>query len=64
MYPEYRAYGKLPKTEVVKINQRVRDLFTSKIGSVIVDSVDTIVIYCRKYNTIQSPILNHNNIHT
>lgn len=44
MYPEYKAYGKLPKTEVTKINQRVRDLFTSKIGSVVVDSVDTIVI--------------------
>ncbi len=44
MYPQYKAKGKLPKEEVKVINQRVRDLFTSKIGSIVVDSADTIVI--------------------
>ena len=44
LYPQYRAVGKLPQSEIKKINQRVRDLFTSKIGSIIVDSVDTVVI--------------------
>ena len=44
LYPQYRAGGKLPRSEIKKINQRVRDLFTSKIGSIIVDSVDTIII--------------------
>lgn len=44
MYPEYRAKGNLEKTEVKMINQRVRDLFTARLGSVIVGSVDSIVI--------------------
>ena len=44
MYPQYKAIGKLPKEEVKTINRRVADLFTSKIGSIIVDSADTIVI--------------------
>ncbi|MGN1420909.1 MAG: oligosaccharide flippase family protein [Eubacterium sp.] len=43
-YPQYKARGKLPKEETKIINRRVRDLFTSKIGSVVVDSADTIVI--------------------
>lgn len=44
MYPQYKPAGKLPKEKVAEINKRVRDLFTSKIGMVIVNSVDTIVI--------------------
>lgn len=44
MYPEYQPKGKLSKEEIRVINHRIRDLFTSKIGSVIVDSADTIVI--------------------
>lgn len=43
-YPEYKAIGELPKQEVRKINQRIKDLFTSKVGSVIINSADTIVI--------------------
>jgi O-antigen/teichoic acid export membrane protein len=43
-YPLYKPIGKLEKTQVNKINHRIRDLFTSKIGSVIVNSADTIVI--------------------
>ncbi|MGN1328896.1 MAG: lipopolysaccharide biosynthesis protein [Eubacterium sp.] len=43
-YPEYRAGGKLEAKEIKVINTRVRDLFTSKVGSVVIDSADTIVI--------------------
>ncbi|MGM9979715.1 MAG: lipopolysaccharide biosynthesis protein [Clostridium sp.] len=44
LYPEYKPEGKLDKKMVKDINQRIRDLFTSKLGAVIVNSVDTIVI--------------------
>ncbi len=44
MYPDYRPEGKLDDQEVKKINQRIRDLFTSKIGSVVLNSADTIVV--------------------
>lgn len=44
MYPNYKASGRLPKKMIKDINHRIRDLFTSKIGAVIVNSADTIVI--------------------
>lgn len=44
MYPQFKAKGKLSKAEIKIINGRVRDLFTSKIGGLIVNSADTIVI--------------------
>lgn len=44
MYPQYKAKGNLNKKEIRTINNRVKDLFTSKIGGVIVNSADTIVI--------------------
>lgn len=44
MYPDYHPVGKLPKAQVQDINHRIRDLFTSKLGSVIVNSADTVVI--------------------
>lgn len=44
MYPQYKPDGKLDHTEVKTINNRIRDLFTSRVGGVIVNSVDTIVI--------------------
>lgn len=44
MYSEYRPGGKLPKEQVDGINRRIRDLFTAKIGAVIVNSADTVVI--------------------
>lgn len=44
MYPTYHPVGKLPKSQVRDINHRIRDLFTSKLGSVIVNSADTVVI--------------------
>ena len=44
MYPQYRAAGVLDRAARKEINHRITDLFTAKIGAVIVDSVDTIVI--------------------
>ena len=44
MYPDYHPIGNLPKKEMDEINHRIRDLFTSKLGSVIVNSADTVVI--------------------
>lgn len=44
IYPQYKANGNLPKSQVKEINKRVKDLFTSKIGWVIVNSADSIVI--------------------
>ena len=44
MYPNYKPEGKLPKEMVNQINQRIKDLFTSKIGAIVVNSADTIVI--------------------
>ena len=44
MYPAYKPEGKLNKEEVNSINRRVGDLFTSKLGGIIVNSADTIVI--------------------
>lgn len=44
MYPNYKPIGRLEDHEVKKINQRVRDLFTAKIGAIIVNSSDSVVI--------------------
>lgn len=44
IYPQYQAIGDIDKVQAEKINQRIRDLFTSKIGSIIYNSADTIVI--------------------
>lgn len=44
MYPSYYPAGKLDNKVVRRINQSVRDLFTSKLGAVVYDSADTIVI--------------------
>ena len=44
LYPNYQASGKLPKSEIKEINGRVKDLFTSKIGGVVVNSADSIVV--------------------
>lgn len=44
MYPNYHPQGKLDTLEVKEINQRVADLFTSKVGTIVVNSADTIVI--------------------
>lgn len=44
MYPQYKPEGNLEKEEVRDINKKVRDLFTSKIGGVVYNSADTMVI--------------------
>ena len=44
MYPRYRAQGSLEKWQIKKINGEIKDLFTSKLGGVMLSSVDTIVI--------------------
>lgn len=44
MFPQYKPKGNLDESDIKKINRRIKDLFTSKIGSVVVNSVDTIVI--------------------
>lgn len=44
LYPQFKPRGDMPKTEVDAINKRVRDLFTAKMGGVVVDSADTIVV--------------------
>ncbi|MEY8480772.1 polysaccharide biosynthesis protein [Lachnospiraceae bacterium 48-21] len=44
MYPNYKPVGKLSEKEILDINCRIRDLFTSKMGGIVVNSVDTIVV--------------------
>lgn len=44
MYPNYHPHGSLKPSQVHQINSRIRDLFTSKLGAVIVNSTDTVVI--------------------
>jgi len=44
MFPQYKARGRLEKNEVREINCRIRDLCTSKLGTVVINQVDTIVI--------------------
>lgn len=44
IYPRFKTRGKVNDTVVKKINRRIKDLFTSKVGSIIYDSADTIVI--------------------
>lgn len=43
-YPHFCPEGKLPKEEVRQINRKIKDLFTAKLGGVVVGSADTIVI--------------------
>lgn len=44
MYPRYRAMGVMDKEELRDIKQKIRDLFTGKLGSVVLNSSDSIVI--------------------
>lgn len=44
MYPKYKARGNLPKEKVKDINKRIKDLFTTKLGDVVTNSVDSVVI--------------------
>ena len=44
IYPHYKPMGKLRSDNVNKINKRIKDLFTAKIGGVVLNSADSIVI--------------------
>ena len=44
MYPRCRPVGRLAPEQVHAINCRIRDLFTAKLGAVVVYSADTIVV--------------------
>lgn len=44
MYPRYRPQGHLSRAQTQSINGRIRDLFTGKLGSVVLSSSDTMVI--------------------
>lgn len=43
-FPQYKPAGSLPEDKVKVINQKVRDLFTGKLGSVVLSSADNLVI--------------------
>lgn len=44
LFPNYFPHGRLDKEVTANINNRVRDLFTAKLGGVITNSADNIVI--------------------
>ena len=44
MYPQFQARGNLPKESVDKINRRIKDLFTSKLGLVVNENLDTVIV--------------------
>lgn len=44
MYPEYEPKGELPRSITTQINKKVRDVFTAKLGRVVLNSADSIVI--------------------
>ena len=44
MYPNYSPKGKLDTETVKSINSRIKDLFIAKLGGVVLNSADTIVI--------------------
>ena len=44
LYPRYTPKGKLPEDRLKEINGKIKDLFTGKIGSVVLSASDTVVI--------------------
>ena len=43
-YPQYQPTGVMDKEQLRDINQRIRDIFTAKVGGVVLKSSDSIVI--------------------
>lgn len=43
-FPEIKPEGKLPREEQQEINKHIKDLFTAKIGGVVTNSADSVVI--------------------
>lgn len=44
LYPQYRPEGKLPSGQTKSLNKKIRDLFTGKVGSVVMNNADSVVI--------------------
>lgn len=44
MYPKYRPGGSLPQEYLKQFGRRIRDLFTAKVSTVVLNSADAIVI--------------------
>ncbi len=44
VYPNFKPFGSVSHEEKTKINHKMKDLFFIRIGSVVIDSADTIVI--------------------
>ena len=44
LFPQYKPVGHLSKEDIKTINRSIRDIFTSKLGYVVTNSADTIVI--------------------
>ena len=44
LFPQYKPVGELQRAEVKKINGRIRDLFAGKVGAVVSQYADTLVI--------------------
>lgn len=44
MFPEYKASGKLDSKIAKNVNQKIQDLFTLKVGNVVIGTADSIVI--------------------
>lgn len=44
MYPNYKPQGKIQKEKVKEINDKIKDLFVTKIGGIMISAVDTVVI--------------------
>ena len=44
MYPQYRPRGRLEQDEKRRIDGKIRDIFTGKLGSVVFNYADTVVI--------------------
>lgn len=71
-YPQYSPRGQLPPKEVKKITNRIRDLFTGKLGGVVLSSADSIVISSflgltflavyQNYNFIMTAVINILNV--
>lgn len=44
LYPQYKPIGDIPKVEKGEINKRVLDVFTLKVGRVVLNNVDFVVV--------------------
>lgn len=44
LYPQYRPAGKMSREEIRSIRRKIMDIFTAKVGSVVLKSSDSIII--------------------